>query len=1488
MTRFGNAKSSIRRGKWIAITALAMSAAVLSLGGGGAFGASVTGATFTGGSGTFATPDGKLYAKKDAVLKLTVTTDNQTKCVIVTGAHAATQSFDKDTTTWTFNVTAGAGDGIRTITASAYKKQNCTGDNGEKFGVQTASYMLDNTAPVVAGAKAPAANGAGWNRSTVAIEWSASDTGGSGMKSGPTPATASVSSDTDDAGIEKTATATDNLGNTGTGKVAVKLDSALPTIQGSRSPAANGAGWNNQNVVVSFLCSDAPSGIKTCPAATTLSANSAGQSASGKAVDNADNESSVTVGSVNIDKVAPTLSGAPTEAPDGDNGWYRNDVTIDWECNDALSGLTSACPVDDTLGEGENRTASASVSDKAGNQTTATSSPAVKIDKTAPTTTASAAGGAWNNSDVTITLDGDDELSGPARTYFKVGDGVAQPYSADNKPSFSNEGVYALSFWTIDNAGNAEQPNSIDVKIDKTKPTIFHTLSPEANGAGWNNAQTTVRFLCADPGGSGIKTIGGCTDDIVVKTEGVNALTGTALDNAGNTASESFDVRLDTTPPSIVAKADRAANSAGWYRDDVKMSFDCDDVKPAGVDVISGLKSCPEAKTLGQGADQSVGGTATDTADNSAGASLSNIDVDKTPPTLTADVPAPNANGWYSADVVVGWNCSDVLSGLVGDCDDDTTVAGEGDSLSASRSVADVAGNSTHKTASPIRIDRTAPSTSVKVPDALASGWYAGDVEVTLKGVDLLSGVDKTRYSVDGGTAQEYRGPFKHTLKGIHTITFWSVDKAGNVEDKTDPGHTITLKIDGTPPTIKGTQVPAANGSGWVNVPVTVKFDCDDLESGIASCEMPIPVPNEGEGQSVTGTAIDVAANSASDTVDNINIDLTKPTLSGDPSPAANAAGWHRGDVTIRWTGEDGLSGIDPATDPDDSTITGEGRNLAAGPVSVSDKAGNSVSASKAGINIDRNGPVISGGPTTTATDGWYRTDVTVGFSCTDPLLQDGSPGSGVASCPSDKVLQGDGVNQSVTSDPATDIAGNSTAGKIVGSINIDGHEPQTTAATQCTSKNGYCKGATANVVLSSTDVGPSGVKEIHYKVNGGTEKVAAGASTTVLVPLNGSGMANVVYWAVDRAGNVEPEGASELKYDNIAPTVTHSLNPATNAADWSKADTTVTFSAKDDFSGVDAATLTGPVLVDQETVGRLVEGKADDMAGNTGTDSVTVKLDKTEPQISGMATTPPNAGGWYSGAVTVHFTCTDTLSGVAVCPDDVTLTANGTGQSVQRTATDHAGNTKSATVSGINIDSAKPAIEVKGTENGGIYNLGDVPTPTCVATDGLSGVAGSCSVEVNGGLANGVGTFNYVATAKDAAGNITTESGSYRVIYRWEGFRQPINDTAHQTDTATSVFKAASTVPAKLQLRKANGTLVQANSLPVWLTPAKGSLTSVPVDEILYSDPATAGGLYRWDATNQQYIYNWGTAKNQAGYYWRIGVRLDDGQTYTVNIGLR
>jgi hypothetical protein len=931
------------------------------------------------------------------------------------------------------------------------------------------------------------------------------------------------------------------------------------------------------------------------------------------------------------------------------------------------------------------------------------------------------------------------------------------------------------------------------------------------------------------------------------------------------------------TAPSIEASIDREPNANGWYRDDVTVGFACGDE-------LSGVDFCPSAQVLGEGAGQSARATAADAAGNQSTGGVTGVDVDKTAPVLHGTpAPAPNANGWYRDDVVVDWTCSDALSGIDGDCPAAARIRGEGGNLSASASVTDKAGNTADASVDGVRIDRAPPTTTADVPAPLESGWYAGPVTVTLHGLDGLSGVDDTAYRVDGGEARSYSGPFDIADKGTHRITFWSVDRAGNVESEEAPGHSIVVRIDGIAPTITGRRVPPANAFGWSNVPVTVTFECSDDESGIAGCTDPVTIVNEGAGQSATGDARDNAGNVADATVDGINIDMTAPSISGAPTTAANAAGWYRDDVAVHWTTTDGLSGIDESTAPADSVVTGEGADLGAGPVQVADKAGNLASASIGGIRIDRTGPEIAGRPTTSPNDaGWYRGDVVVGFECSDAL-------SGVASCPSDVLVSGNGADRSATSDPATDLAGNSTPGTTVGGINIDGLAPQTTADNRCTKVNDWCTGAMATVVLSASDqAGLSGVQEIHYSVNGAPEEVADGASTSLSVPLDGSGEATVRFYAVDRAGNAEPMNGATLRYDNIAPMVTHALTPAPNAEAWNREDVTVHFSARDNDggSGVDAGRTTPDVLVDEETAGRVVRGEAYDLAGNRGTDSVIVKLDETAPTITASIVSGERGlGGWYVGPVTVRFTCSDALSGVAVCPDDVTLTATGAGQSVTREAVDRAGNTASATLGDVDIDVTKPAIALRGIADGAIYTLGDVPTPTCTAEDADSG-PGGCDVAVSGGLANGVGTFAYTAKAHDAAGNTATISGSYRVIYRFDGFLQPINDTAHDVGASTSVFKAGSTVPAKFRLKRADGALVRANTAPVWLAPARGGATTAPVDEDAYGLPADSTGAYRWDGA--QYQFNWGTSSTGRGYYHRIGVRLDDGQTYTVNLGLR
>jgi sugar lactone lactonase YvrE len=73
-------------------------------------------------------------------------------------------------------------------------------------------------------------------------------------------------------------------------------------------------------------------------------------------------------------------------------------------------------------------------------------------------------------------------------------------------------------------------------------------------------------------------------------------------------------------------------------------------------------------------------------------------------------------------------------------------------------------------------------------------------------------------------------------------------------------------------------------------------------------------------------------------------------------------------------------------------------------------------------------------------------------------------------------------------------------------------------------------------VSIASTDVS-SGVKEIHYSINMGDEKVAIGATTTFNLTDNGTHV--ISYFAVDNAGNSETAQLATVKIDKVAPVST-------------------------------------------------------------------------------------------------------------------------------------------------------------------------------------------------------------------------------------------------------------------------------------------------------------------------------------------------------------
>ena len=657
--------------------------------------------------------------------------------------------------------------------------------------------------------------------------------------------------------------------------VAPVPDTTPPTLTAQRTPASNANGWNNGPVTVSFTCVDNPggSGVKSVSDPTTLTSDGAGQSVTGTCTDNAGNSATLTVDQINIDQVAPLLSGAPA-APPNAAGWYNGDVSVTWTCSDVLSDIDGACPADSVLGgEGQGLAASASVNDKAGNATTATSAPPVNIDRTAPNTGIAAPGG-WNNQDVNVILEPHDALSGVSATYYILDDGAQQNGTA---LAIQSEGVHTLVYWSVDNAGNVEAVHTAEIKIDLTSPTINHTQAPPANGNGWNNTGVTVTFICADD----LSGIASCTPPQTVSSEGRDqSVLGEAVDNAGNTATDPAAVSIDLTPPVITAAPGSAPNPAGWYKDDVTVSFGCNDA-------LSGIDVCPAAVILGEGADQAASGTATDAAGNSATASVSGINVDKTAPLLNgAALTTPNAAGWYQGDVTVRWTCSDALSGIAGACPADSVITQEGADLEATASVADLAGNVSTASVS-ASIDRTPPLLSYSAHaggQPYAPGtWTNQDVTVEFACTDSLSGVNSLT------------GPVTLTGEGANQSVHGACsDAAGNTSDLTVDG----INIDKTAPVMAnwpGAINAEAPGPDGVAVTYTEPTVTDNLD--------PVPTltcsPASGSifpvGQTtVVCTASDAASNTGSGSF-SITVTFVPPSVAIVKSvDVANVAGARR------------------------------------------------------------------------------------------------------------------------------------------------------------------------------------------------------------------------------------------------------------------------------------------------------------------------------------------------------------------------------------------------------------------------------------------------------------------------------------------------------------------------------------------------------------------------------------------------------------------
>jgi hypothetical protein len=350
---------------------------------------------------------------------------------------------------------------------------------------------------------------------------------------------------------------------------------------------------------------------------------------------------------------------------------------------------------------------------------------------------------------------------------------------------------------------------------------------------------------------------------------------------------------------------------------------------------------------------------------------------------------------------------------------------------------------------------------------------------------------------------------------------------------------------------------------------------------------------------------------------------------------------------------------------------------------------------------------------------------------------------------------------------------------------------------------------------------------------------------------------------------------------DALAPTAAPTQFPAANGAGWNSTDVTVTWNWTDNAggSGIDTANCTFISISSGE--GTLPLGATcKDLAGNTGTATRTVKVDKTPPTITASAKKADNTayavGTWTNQTVTVSFTCSDSGSGVATCPANQIFSADGKTTTASGTTFDVAGNSASAGFGPVWVDKTPPVLNPIVSPNPVLLN--GAATATSGAADALSGLASqSCGAVTT----SSVGTKSVTCTATDNAGNTNSAAVNYTVDYTFSGFLAPVKNPP-----SINMDKANDKITLAWQLSDGKNAFISALTAVTSITYKGTSCTAFT------NDPAGAlqaladnGKMLRFNSAAKQYDFDWATPS--AGCY-TLFLKLNSGQTFDAWFNLK
>ncbi|PTL82811.1 chitobiase/beta-hexosaminidase C-terminal domain-containing protein [Vitiosangium sp. GDMCC 1.1324] len=811
----------------------------------------------------------------------------------------------------------------------------------------------------------------------------------------------------------------------------------------------------------------------------------------------------------------------------------------------------------------------------------------------------------------------------------------------------------------------------------------------------------------------------------------------------------------DTTPPST-----RATPREGTFTVNVTLELLCDDGAGSGCAATYYTtdgsepteRSARYASSLLLTKNTTLKFFSVDKAGNAETIQTQTYEVDTQPPTTTA---TPAGRGTTSA-LSVTLSCTDSSQGS--GCAatyytlDGTTPTASSPRYSAPLSITtsttlkffstDKAGNAEQVRTEVYSFDFVAPTTTATP----ASGWYNTIPSVVLSCDDSASGCAATHYTLDGTTptlsSPRYTAPL--SLTANTTLKFFSVDKADNAEAV----RSETYLVDTAAPTT--TITPPAGTYGDTQ---SVKLACDDgTGSGCKATRYTLDGSMPGDTSPlytgpITITATTTVRYSSTDQVGNREpvrqaayfIDKVAPSVSASPRGGI----FHTAQsVTLTCT-DDALGGgcgsIHYTTDgsrPTPASLTYFAPILVATTTTLQflavDTVGNVSDVRSETYNLDTVAPSTEATPA----GGTYAEAKTVTLRCTD--------GSGSGCFTTYYTVDGStptrssstySVPLSISANTvlkyfSVDAAGNTEE------VRTDTYFIDLIAPTVSASPAGGNYRTAQSVTLTCTDSTPgSGCAAIHYTRNGDTPTTG---SATYTAPLNVDSTTNLLFLAVDKAGNTSSVRQEVYFIDTLAPTTT-----ATPAGGTYHTAQSVTLTCADGSTGIGCSNTyytldgtppttgstryTGPISISANTTLKFFS--VDKLGNSESAQTQTYVIDTIAPTVSASP-----VGGNYRTAQSVTLTCTDNASGTGC--DAIHYTLNGdtptTGSAtytaplnvdsttnLQFLAVDKAGNASSVRQEVYFIDTLAPT--TTATPAGGTYHTAQSVTLTCA--DGSTGI---------------------------------------------------------------------------------------------------------------------------------------------------------------------